>query len=926
MMQLHAGVTSSPHHWRRTARRMVLVAALAAASSLGSANSLVGRDAVHTPLERESAEQPSEPDTDGDTMPDAWETFFGLNPNDPADAATDLDADGLTNLQEYATQGHPRGTHQRYFAEGATGFFDTSFGLVNLSSTETAHVLVTYLTDVGETFSSQVTLEPLHRETVSANTALGELSRALSTIVESDAPIGADRLMRWGANWIGSSLGEGVESPAATWYLAEGATGVLSLYYLIQNPGFTPATVTVRYLRDVGAPITKVYAVPARSRRTIWVNQEDAGLAAVSLGAVVTATVPVVVERAMYLDGSQVFEAGSVGAGLPSLATTWHFAEGATGPFFDEFLTLLNPSPTSSATATITFHLQDGTTLIKSYDVDSEHRRTVWLNSEGETDPAMAALANGSVWVSVVSDLPIVVERAMWWPHNQPWYGGHSAPGTSDPQTAWVIPEGGVGGPASESTYVLIANPSASAVTVELTLVNDAGTTTTQTVGIGAETRLTLDLAATFGLTAGQFSLFVQSLGAPAVPIVVDYSRYSSGDGRIWTTGSTSRAVPGVVGGAETAPSVVSTVPANGANNASVNANLQVTFSEPVTVTAAAFTLVCPVGVAIPFTNLTASPTTTFTLDPTGPLPIDTTCTLTINASQVTDADTNDPPDTMAASHSVTFGTEGENAPSVVTTSPANGATQVSVAANLTITFDEPVGVMGNWFEIACAATGTRHVTDATVSGTQTSVVIDPNTNFAPGEICAVMIFAAQVSDQDPIDPPDNMATNHTFSFTADMGPTITATTPASGATDSATNTDVTVTFSEAMNVAANWFQIVCTVSGTRDTTNALVSGGPTSFAINPIVDFAPGESCTVTITAAQVTDSDAGDPPDTLAADYAFSFSTDVGPSVVATLPVNGAVGLPTTTAITVTFSENVTLGSNWFQTPHPESPAPRR
>jgi hypothetical protein len=40
-------------------------------------------------------------DSDRDGMPDDWETEHGLNPGDPADAAGDLDKDGLTNLQEY---------------------------------------------------------------------------------------------------------------------------------------------------------------------------------------------------------------------------------------------------------------------------------------------------------------------------------------------------------------------------------------------------------------------------------------------------------------------------------------------------------------------------------------------------------------------------------------------------------------------------------------------------------------------------------------------------------------------------------------------------------------------------------------------------------------------------------------------------------
>jgi hypothetical protein len=40
-------------------------------------------------------------DTDGDGMPDAWETANGLNPNDASDANGDLSGDGYTNIEKY---------------------------------------------------------------------------------------------------------------------------------------------------------------------------------------------------------------------------------------------------------------------------------------------------------------------------------------------------------------------------------------------------------------------------------------------------------------------------------------------------------------------------------------------------------------------------------------------------------------------------------------------------------------------------------------------------------------------------------------------------------------------------------------------------------------------------------------------------------
>jgi hypothetical protein len=61
------------------------------------------------------------PDTDGDGLPDAWETANGLNPGLADDAAHDSDGDGMTNLAEYAADTNPQDSGSRLSATVATG-------------------------------------------------------------------------------------------------------------------------------------------------------------------------------------------------------------------------------------------------------------------------------------------------------------------------------------------------------------------------------------------------------------------------------------------------------------------------------------------------------------------------------------------------------------------------------------------------------------------------------------------------------------------------------------------------------------------------------------------------------------------------------------------------------------------------------------
>ena len=105
-----------------------------------------------------------------------------------------------------------------------------------------------------------------------------------------------------------------------------------------------------------------------------------------------------------------------------------------------------------------------------------------------------------------------------------------------------------------------------------------------------------------------------------------------------------------------------------------------------------------------------------------------------------------------------------------------------------------------------------------------------------------------------------------------DAAPAVVSTVPADGASAVPYDTDVTVTFTEPVNVTSAWYTLSCSISGSH---TAAVSGGPTTFTINPDTDFISGDSCTLTVLANQITDQDLNDPPDNMIANFTVGFST---------------------------------------------------
>jgi hypothetical protein len=369
-------------------------------------------------------------------------------------------------------------------------------------------------------------------------------SEAFSTLIEADVQVVADRTMTWDSGGYGSHAERGILTrTATTWYLAEGAThGFFDLFYLIQNPGAAAANIEITYLLpDPLPPIVQTLTVQGSSRETIPVDAQP-GLAETDVSASIRSTngVPFVVERAMYFSRpGEVFSAGHESAGVTAPATRWFLAEGATGSFFNTFILIANPSA-QTATVEMRYLLDGGGVITVPHDIAGRSRLTINATLE---DPALAS-ANFSTIATSTNDVPIVVERAMWWPAGAAgWHEAHNSPGEITTGTRWGLAEGESGGPSGKQTYILIANTSSFAGDARVTLLFEDGTTAERTFPLQPNSRTNVNVEAEFPVSSNRrYGAVIDSLGATPPQLVVERAMYSNAGGVVWAAGTNALA------------------------------------------------------------------------------------------------------------------------------------------------------------------------------------------------------------------------------------------------------------------------------------------------------------------------------------------------------------------------------------------------
>ncbi|MBN1288683.1 MAG: hypothetical protein JXA49_03495 [Actinobacteria bacterium] len=305
--------------------------------------------------------------------------------------------------------------------------------------------------------------------------------------VDTDEDVDVDGNTGSNKTYPGGDVELGVKTPGKTWFLAEGATHPgFEQWICIQNPGDASATVKITYMFSDGETENQEVFTAAHSRATVYVN--GAIGAGKDVSAKITSNRHVIVERPMYFNYKGKWEGGSVESGVAELSKTWYFAEGATHPGFEQWISIMNPGDTA-AEVTLTYMFDGGETRVQNLDMSAASRETVMVND--------IVGPNRNVSTKIESTEPIIAERPMYFNYHDSWPGGHTQAGTTSARRSWFLAEGTTRNNSTDGIFeewVSIQNPGDTPARVDLTYMYTGGSTGTGEITVPAHGRETVSV------------------------------------------------------------------------------------------------------------------------------------------------------------------------------------------------------------------------------------------------------------------------------------------------------------------------------------------------------------------------------------------------------------------------------------------------
>ena len=222
------------------------------------------------------------------------------------------------------------------------------------------------------------------------------------------------------------------------------------------------------------------------------------------------------------------------------------------------------------------------------------------------------------------------------------------------------------------------------------------------------------------------------------------------------------------------------------------------------------------------------------------------------------------------------------DAPHVVLSLDTTGKTDVTVAyvlRDIDGSADDAVQQVALQYRVGSSGPYTNlaggYVADATTGGQATQVtpvsVLLPDA--AEGQsLVQVRVITADATGSDEWVGVDDISATAGTEPPPDTAPFVTATSPSNGGADVPRDSNIDDHVQRAG--LGRRVDVLDLVHDSGAHTFAL-SGGPTIHTLNPDTDFSNDETCTVTVDDEGVSDTDTQDPPDHMAGDFVFSFST---------------------------------------------------
>ena len=381
---------------------------------------------------------------------------------------------GEVPLARPKTAPSPAPANTWFLAEGSTAApFQTWLLFFNPSGSSTANVTLTFMFPNGATSTTALAVGPNRRASLFANLILPNVP-AFSTRVDSSGPILVERAMYFN---LDGNVSLGATAPQSTWLFAEGSTAPpFHTWFLVQNPGTVPASVTFRFFREGGGSAGAVtVTVGPTSRFSLFANQVIAGT---SFSTQVASSQPIVVELSMY---ETTTGGGHNVMGVATGSDGWNFAEGSTlSPFHTWFL-LFNPNNFPVRILARLMPDVGGPGPLLDFTIQALSRTSVFAND------IFPNRAFASVWTGQTAEgapAPIVVNRSMSF--FKPNAGSHASVGAPTRDTIWRFAEGATAAPFDE--WLLLSNPSQDAaanVTVTFFSTIDGTAVATRTFTVG---------------------------------------------------------------------------------------------------------------------------------------------------------------------------------------------------------------------------------------------------------------------------------------------------------------------------------------------------------------------------------------------------------------------------------------------------------